>query len=168
VWAALLALPPLIVSLGCRPSNAPADPPSADEVAAHYTYEGDLEVAMSGNVAQVTVSIDRDQYRMGGELWARASPYIFLFSPATREALETHPGLGGVRVIVNYQNGSMVAEALLERGTLNTVGWDRALHVAGLARTEGSQSPGYMRDLVAWGEDHTEFQYNREYVPGAP
>ena len=158
----------LFPALGCLPEDASPDPPSAEEVASHYTFEGDLEVEMSGNVAQISVTIDGEQFRMGGELWARAAPYVFLFSPATRDAFETHAGLGGVRVIVNYHNGAMVGQALLERSTLNSVGWDRALNVAGRARTQGTQSPGYMRDLVSWGEDHTDFQYNPEYIPGAP
>jgi hypothetical protein len=162
--AATAALLPL---LGCLPDGEAPPPPSAGEVRSHYAYEGSLDVEMSGNVAQISVTIDRDQFLMGGALWAKAAPYIFLFSPSTREALETLPGLGGVRIIVNYENGAMVGQALLERSTLNSVGWDRALNVAGLARTQGTQSPGYMRDLVSWGEDHTEFQYNPEYIPGA-
>jgi hypothetical protein len=157
----------LLLLTACLPDQGLPDPPAARDVASLYAYEGGLDVEMSGNVARISVGIDREQYLRGGGLWAKASPYIFLFSSSTREAFQTHEGLGGVRVIVRYEDGTLVAQALLERATLNSVGWDRALNIAGLARTEGTESPGYMRDLVNWGEDHTDFQYNPENVPGA-
>ncbi len=155
------------LSLGvaaCERAIAPLRTPTASDLRSYYEYEGDLNIEMSGNVAQVTVVIDRDEYRMGGRVWAMASPYIFLFSPATHQAFEDYTGLGGVRVIVRYPDGSMLARALLERPTLNEVTWQRALNVAGHARNRGTESPGYMRDLVRWGEEHTEFEYNPEHI----
>ncbi len=150
---------------GCQTERGgPLVTPSAEEVASYYEYAGDLVVAMSGNVAQVTVGIDREEYRMGGRVWAMASPYIFLFSPATKSAFEDYSGLGGVRVIVHYEDHTILAQALLERGELSEATWSRALNVAGYARTKGTESPGFMRDLVRWGEEHTDFQYNPDYI----
>jgi hypothetical protein len=158
----------LIPLVGCESPEGSFPAPTADEVAAYYDYAGDLSVEMSGNVAQVTAVIDRDEYRMGGDVWAKASPYIFLFSPATRDAFAGLPGLGGVRVIVRYPDGGMLAQALLEAGTLNSIGWERALSIAGWARSEGTERPGYMRDLIRWGEENTDFEYNPEYITSVP
>ena len=151
--------------VGCQAEAPPLVRPDASDVRAYYEYGGGLEVEMSGNVAHVTVEIDREEYRMGGRVWAMASPYIFLFSPATRQAFRDFSGLGGVRVIVVYADGGVLAQALLERAEFNELTWPRALNVAAYARTEGTQSPGYMRDLVRFGEEHTDFQYNREFIP---
>ena len=149
---------------GCRVDQPPLLTPSASDVETYFEYAGSLAVSMSGNVAQVTVVIDREEYRMGGRVWAMASPYIFLFSQATKGAFEDYSGLGGVRVIVEYEDGGVLAQALLDRSELNEVTWRRALNVVGHARTQGTESPGYMRDLVRWGEEHTDFQYNPEYI----
>lgn len=150
---------------GCQTDAPPLARPDASDVRTYYEYGGRLEVEMSGNVAHVTVEIDREEYRMGGRVWAMASPYIFLFSPATQRAFRDFSGLGGVRVIVVYADGGVLAQALLERAEFNEVTWPRALNVAAYARMEGTQSPGYMRDLVRFGEEHTDFQYNREFIP---
>jgi hypothetical protein len=29
---------------------------------------------------------------------------------------------------------------------------------------QGTESPGFMRDLVRYGEEHTEFEYNPQYI----
>ena len=73
---------------GCQGDQSPLVTPSASDVETYFEYEGSLAVSMSGNVAQVTVVIDQEEYRMGGRVWAMASPYIFLFSQATKEAFE--------------------------------------------------------------------------------
>ena len=150
---------------GCQAEAPPLVRPDASDVRGYYQYAGSLEVEMSGNVAQVTVGIDAEEYRMGGRVWAMASPYIFLFSPATQQAFQDYSGLGGVRIIVVYEDGGVLAQALLERAVFNDVTWPRALNVAGYARSQGTQSPGYMRDLIRFGEEHTDFQYNREFIP---
>jgi hypothetical protein len=164
-WTAAM-LPLLLVAPllpGCeREEERPV--PSAEEVARFYEYEGELSVEISGNVAQISVTIDPDGYARGGDLWAKAFPYIFAFSPATREAFQEHRGLGGVRILTLHPNGDIMAQALLERGTLTPATWRRALEVAGQARREGTERPGLMGDLVRWGEDHTDFQYNPEYI----
>jgi hypothetical protein len=60
--------------------------PSAEDLASYYEFAGDLTVAMSGNVPQVTVTVSREEYARGGELWAKAFPYLFLFTPGTRRS----------------------------------------------------------------------------------
>jgi len=161
-WAGVALAGSVIVA--CEGGGAPAATPTASEIQPYYEYEGELSVEMSGNVARVAVVIGRDEYRMGGRVWAMASPYIFLFSAATQRVFQDFPGLGGVRVIVQYPDGSILAQALLGRGELSDVTWQRALNIAGNARTQGTESPGFMRDLVRYGEEHTEFEYNPQYI----
>jgi len=153
-----------LLTVGCVP---PVDLslPSPSTVEEFYEYSGGLAAHLNGNVAQVTVTVDQDEFRRGGATWARAFPYIFLFSSATQALLQEYPGLGGVRVIVRYGDGTIVSQALLEQGTMNPGEWSRAIAIAGLARAEGTERPGYMRDLVLWGEDHTTFDYNPAYIP---
>jgi hypothetical protein len=168
--AARVLVAPVLILLalaGCEVGEEPDHPvPSSAEVEAYYEYAGDLSVEISGNVAQVRVTYDPVEYRRGGALWAKAFPYIFLFSPATRDALADHPGLGGVRVIAHHPNGDVVAQALLSRGVLTQLTWNRALNISGAARAEGTERPSVMQDLVRWGEDHSEFEYNPEYIDG--
>jgi hypothetical protein len=149
---------------GCDRGEPDRPTPAAEELVRHWEYAGPLTVEVSGNVAQISVTIDPADYARGGDLWAKAFPYIFIFSPGTREAFREHPGLGGVRVMTRHPGGDIMAQAMLERGTLTEVTWTRALNVAGRARREGTERPGYMSDLVRFGEDHTEFQYNPSYI----
>lgn len=165
--ASLLAVATVLLA-GCEAASDLPPPPSATELRSYYEYGGEIRVEMSGNVGQIHVVIDRDEYLAGGEVWAKASPYIFLISPGTRQAFTDFPGLGGVRVIVRYGDGTLLAQALLERGALNPGAWSRALNVAAQARSEGTQRPGFMRDLVRVGEDHTTFEYNPEYITVTP
>lgn len=163
VAAAALAI--LWLGLAACDTQEPLPPPpAAEEVRGYYEYAGELSVGMSGNVAQVSVVFDPDEYVRGGDLWAKAFPYIFLFSPATRDALSDHRGLGGVRVISLHPNGDTIAQALLERGTLTELTWRRAINVAGQARRMGTERPARMQDLVEWGEDHTTFEYNPDHI----
>lgn len=163
--AALASLVLLTTLVSGCDREAPERPvPAAQDVARHFEYAGDLSVEISGNVAQISVTIDPDEYARGGDLWAKSFPYIFLFSPGTREAFREHPGLGGVRVMTRHPGGDIMAQAMLERGTLTEATWRRALNVAGRARREGSERPGLMSDLVRFGEDHTDYQYNPTYI----
>lgn len=163
-------LPVLVAALAlgmlaaCELEDEELPLPSADEVQAYYEYEGELSVEMSGNVAQVTVVFDPREFERGGDLWAKAFPYIFVFAPGTRQALQEHRGLGGVRVIARHPNGDVVAQALLSREALTEVTWQRAVNIAGYARQEGTERPARMQDLVRWGEDHTDFEYNPSYI----
>lgn len=157
----------LALLAGCQTEQVDYPTPSAEEIEPHFAFAGGVSVAISGNVAQVTVPFDPEEYALGGDLWAKAMPYIFLFSPGSRDAFDEHPGLGGVRVISQHPNGETIAEALLSRGTLNQVTWQRAISIAGTAREEGTDRPGAMQTLVQWGEEHTDFEYNPDYIGSA-
>lgn len=162
---ALLPVVPFVLLAGCEPEEEEQFPvPSAEDIRAHYEYGGEMSVEISGNVAQISVTYDPTEFERGGDLWAKAFPYIFIFAPGTREAFEAHRGLGGVRVIALHPNGEPVAQALLSREVLTQITWQEAINTAGRARQEGTERPGRMRDLVRWGEDHTEFEYNPDYI----
>lgn len=140
--------------------------PTGEEAAAYFAAVPSASVEMSGNVAEVTVTQPASQLRRGGSLWARVGPYIYLFSDATRSLFTDFPGLAAVRVITETAGGTEVARATLARNTLNDLTWRRALNVAGLARRDGTERVTLLEDLVEWGEDRTEFEYNPRYVDG--
>ncbi|MFQ5536308.1 MAG: hypothetical protein ACE5GJ_02535 [Gemmatimonadota bacterium] len=148
----------------CAPTQDNLPLPTAEEVEAHYHYEGDLEARISGNVAEITVTQSASQLRRGGTLWAKVGPYILLFSEETFQLFENYPGLAAVRVITKVKDGPEVARALLARDALSGVQWRRSLNIAGKARRDGTRHPSLLEDLVRWGEDHTEFEYNPRYT----
>ncbi|TVP54708.1 MAG: hypothetical protein EA351_12640 [Gemmatimonadales bacterium] len=168
--AATLALVLLVGGLAAcdavqLPDRTEHPPPAASELEGYYSFpSGSLEFGMSGNVAQLAVTVDPDPFYRGGDLWAKSLPYLFIFSQGTRDALDEHEGLGGIRVRVLHPGGDVMAEALLRRGDMTQRDWREALSIAGLARREGTERPGRMVALVRWGEDHTEFEYNPEYI----
>lgn len=160
-WAG--AVVAALSATGC--SEAPAASlPDAGTVAAYYDYEGGLEARVSGNVAEITVEQPAAQLRRGGSLWAKVGPYVLLFSDETHRLLEEHPELAGVRVVTRVERGPEVARALLMRNELSGVLWRRSLNIAGRARLEGTERPTLLEDLVRWGEEHTEFEYNPRYT----
>lgn len=122
------------------------------------------QLALNGNVVDVRVVQDRDQLQRGGKLWAKVGPYIYLFSPQTKELFETWSGLGGVRVRTFTSSGTQVAEAMLRRGDLNGVTWRRALRLVSEARLEGTTRPSFMENLVRYGEDTAQFEYNPDFA----
>ena len=140
-------------------------PPSASAVEEAYLYHGDLSVAMSGNVAEITIVQPAQQLSRGGRLWAKVGPYVLLFSEETERLFRDYPGLAGVRVITT-SGGREVARALLPRDSLNDVTWRRARNIAGLARRDGTRRPTLLEDLVQWGQDHTQYEYDPRYVGG--
>jgi hypothetical protein len=141
-------------------------PPSPDELAGsgYWSYAGGVEIGLTGNVARVSITVDPAPYARGGDLWAKGLPYLFLFSQGTKDALDQHPGLGGVRIVTLHPGGDVMSEALLSRGALNAYQWREALNIAGQARRDATERPGRMRDLVRWGEEHAEFEYNPRYI----
>ena len=161
----------LLALLALVPTACVGEPdyplPAEADIRSFYQVRGELEVEMNGNVAELYVNQDADQLRRGGSTWARSGPYIYLFSDATRDLLEAWPGLAGVRVTTRPPSGrGMVATAFLHRDGLNAMTWPRALNVAGLARRDGTESPGRMSELIRYGErTATEYEYNPEYVP---
>ncbi len=154
----------LLLVSGCLPEEPEHPVPAAAEIEPHYVWEGPVNVEMSGNVAQVSVTVDPGDFARGGDLWAKAFPYIFIFSPGTQAAFDENPGLGGVRVLVRHPNGDVVSQALLSREVLTDLTWNRALNISKEAREHGTERPARMQDLVRWGEDHTEFEYNPTYI----
>ncbi len=128
-------------------------------------YGRGAQVELNGNVVDVSARQDADQLRRGGPLWAKVGPYIYLFSPQTKELLETYTGLGGVRATTYDRGGNLVAQALLERGELNALTWPKALDLVAKARLEGTRRPSYMIDLVEYGEEHARYEYSSRYVP---
>jgi hypothetical protein len=139
--------------------------PTVEEVTNSYASVAELdEVAINGNVAMVVVRQSADQLRRGGTLWARVGPYIYLFSEETRGLFRDYTGLAGVRVVTRVSGGTTVGNALLKRDELTDVLWRRSLNISGLARRDGTERITLLEDLIFWGEDHTEFEYNERYA----
>lgn len=151
----------LFIFAGCEEPNLTV--PSATAVEEAFQYEGNLSVSINGNVAEVTVVQPERQISRGGTLWAKVGPYVLLFSQETERLFQDYPGLAGVRVRTTLPSGQEVAEALLPRDALNELTWKRALNIAGRARRDGTRRPTLLEDLVRWGEDHTEYDYNPRY-----
>lgn len=120
--------------------------------------EGAIAV-LSGNVAEVVVIQPEEQIARGGTLWAHVGPYIYLFSPQTRDLFRRYNGLAAVRVITRSESGEEIARAMLVRDTLSDILWRRSLNIAGRARLEGTQNPNRLYDLVRWGERYAEYRY---------
>ena len=114
---------------------------------------------------EVPVDQPLRQVRRGGSLWAKVGPYIYLFTDETESLLREYPGVSGVRVITRTdRSNAEVARAFLHRDSLNELTWRRARNIAGKARMEGTRRPSLLEELVQWGQDHTEFGYNEEFV----
>ena len=136
--------------------------PTAEEIQGVYGPTADVE--LKGNVVDVRVIQSADQLRRGGSVWAKVGPYIYLFTPQTQKLFDDYPGIGGVQVTTLDGRERMIARAMLERGTLNSVTWKRAIGLAGRARVEGTQRPSYILDLIQYGEDLVEHEYSSRYV----
>lgn len=123
-------------------------------------YGPAAEVALDGNVVDVRVAQDPTHLQRGGPLWARAGPYIFLFSPQTRELFQQYEGVAAVRVRTFRGSGEeLVAQATLLRDTMTTVAWARSREKVARARQEGTERPWYLEDLVRFGEDWAQHEY---------
>lgn len=158
----VLAVALLASTAGCgEPEPSLTLPTPAD---LEGLYGPSVQVDLSGNVVDVRAVQPADQLRRGGAVWAKVGPYIYLFSPQTRDLFETYTGIGGVRVTTVDGRGRLVGRAILERGTLNSVTWKRAINLAGRARLEGTQRPSYILDLIEYGEETVEHEYGTTYV----
>ena len=166
--AGLLAC--LLFFAGCEQvqdalDRSPPEPPALEAVAPLFeVHAGIRSVEMNGNVVELTVGQPFQQVQRGGSLWARVGPYVYLFAPSTREAFETFPGIAAVRVLTILPNGEEVARATLSRDRLSDILWRRSLNILGRALRDGRESPRRLEELTEWGEEHTEFRYNPEYV----
>lgn len=150
------------ISAGCEPEDLSI--PTAEDVTTAYQYSGDLTAEMSGNVAVVTISQPYAQLRRGGTIWAKVGPYIVLFSQPTLDLFQNYGGLAAIRVVTVTGSGQEVATATLLRDGLNELTWRRALNIAGRARRDGTEQVTVLEELIRWGEDHTEFEYDPRYI----
>lgn len=157
LWAASA----LLVMAACEPATD-TSLPSAAELAGRFGPTVDLR--MNGNVVEVSVQQSPEQLRRGGPIWAKAGPYIYLFTPQTQSLFDEFGGVAAVRVTTLDGRDRLVARAMLERAGLNSVTWRRAINVAGKARVEATTRPNTMVDLIEFGEEKTSFEYSDRYV----
>lgn len=160
--AAVLALL-LLAAGGCEPGQELELPPESE---LDGLYGERTEVSLTGNVVDVRATQGFDQLRRGGSLWARVGPYIYAFSPQSQEIFEEWSGVAAVRVRTVTPEGVEVARAMLRRDELNSVTWREATARVARARTEGTEKPGYLEDLVDYGEEHTEYEYSEQFIDG--
>lgn len=146
-------------------ADEPPPPPTAEEVRPYYAeHRGVLDISVSGNVVQLQVRQPYHQLQRGGSLWARVGPFVYLMTPSTRALFTDHPGVAAVRVVTVLPDGDEVARAMLRRDELSDVLWRRTLNILGHALQGGRENPRKLEELTEWGEEHTEFRYNDEYV----
>lgn len=146
-------------------AGTPAPLPTPEELAPYYVAHGNVVgIELSGNVVELEVTQPYDQLQRGGSLWARVGPFVYLFTPATRQVFQDYPAVAAVRVITVLPHGEEVARAMLRRDALGDVQWRRSLNVLGWALQDGTKSPRRLEQLTEWGEAHTEFRYNPDYV----
>jgi hypothetical protein len=139
--------------------------PDSSEAAAIFAAHGiQADFRYSGNVLELVVEQPSDQLRRGGPLWARVGPYIYVFSPGTRQLFERYPGVAAVRAIT-MTGQTEVARAMLVRDTMNEYDWRRARAAVAQALESGTARPGLMDRLVQFGEQHTQYEYNPRFVP---
>ncbi len=164
----LVLLACLAIMAGCDrifPRQTEGAVPDVEDVRAVYRKHGlQGRVSLDGTTVVYTAEQDGDQLRRGGSLWASVGPFIYVFTPATRETLETWDGVAAVRVITR-SGGTEVARATLRRGVLSDVLWRRSLNILGRALQQGTDRPRVLEELVDWGEKYTEFRYNPAFVP---
>jgi hypothetical protein len=152
-----------LVLSGCQGETAPVLPDAA-ALATYYSASPTVSAEVDGQDVLLTVEQSATDLRRGGALWARVGPYIFLFSNETWRLLQDYPDLMGVRVVTRTERGDLVASAYLRNGALTNVLWRRSLNIAGKARKDGTRRPTLLEDLVRWGEDRTEYQYNPRFI----
>jgi hypothetical protein len=142
--------------------------PPLEEVERIYRENGlrNADISFDGNVIVIRASQSPD-LRRGGSLWARVGPYVYAFNPGTQIIWDLYPGVAAVRAITTTESGTEIARATLQQGELNELTWRRTLNLLGHAINEGTRRPSLLLDLVEWGEEHTTFRYNREFVPEA-
>lgn len=150
-----------MMPVACRPRENVTLPTAS---VLDTVYGRAVDVSLNGNVVEVRLTQDAEQLRRGGSVWAKAGPYIYLFTPQTRDLLVNFGGIGGVRVTTLDGSGDLVARALLERGTLSSITWKKAINTAAQARVNGTKRPQTMVDLAEYGEEHTNYEYGRKYI----
>jgi len=159
----LMAVSVLLLACGaCERTDLPV--PTEEEVAQRFEATPGVSVEMNGNVAEVTVRQPYEQVRRGGTLWAKVGPYIYLFSDEVHNLFLDYPGLAGVRVITTAGSAGEVARALVARDDLSDVLWRRAKNIAGRARLKGTERPSLLENLILWGEERVDHEYNPRFL----
>lgn len=151
----------LLAAGGCQQEQE-LELPSPSDLEGLYGER--TEVSIQGNVVDVEAPQDPQQLRRGGSLWARVGPYIYVFSPQTQEIFQDWNGVAAVRVRTVTPDGTEIARAMLRRDELTTVTWREAKNRVVRARKEGTEKPGYLEDLVGYGEEHTQYEYSDQFV----
>ena len=157
-----MSLVALLAAVGACEPAVDLRLPSEAELAG--LFGAGVELRLNGNVVEIQASQSPEQLRRGGPIWAKAGPYIYLFTPQTQSLFEDYGGVAGARVTTVDGRDRMIARALLRRSRLNSVTWRRAINVAGRARVEATTRPNTMVDLIEFGEENTEFTYSDRYV----
>jgi hypothetical protein len=156
--ALLLVL--LVIAGGCGPQP---DGTLPDPAAAAQLYGDHVDAEVRGNLLELRIPIAEELFR-GGPIWARSGPYFYLFSPPTRDLFADFGGLAAIRVVTLTPGGEEVARAELRRDALTEPRWREALYRSAIAQRDGTERPRALEELTNFGEDHTEFHYNPEYV----
>ncbi len=140
-------------------------PPTGDEVMPYYAqHRGVDSLRINGNVVELHVEQPFDQLDRGGSLWARVGPFVYLMTPSTRAVFQYFLGKAALRVVTHLPSGHEVARAMLRRDALSDIRWRRTLNILGHALQDGQENPRRLEELTEWGEEHTEFRYNPDYV----
>jgi hypothetical protein len=162
IWLAWgLVVLAVLLATGCDPrSPRELQLPTAAEAAERY---GTGEAEVRGNLLELRVAMAEALLR-GGSIWMRSGPYFYLFSPPTRDLFAEYPDLAAIRVVTLTPRGEEVARAELHRETLSEVRWREALYRSAVAQRDGTEQPRTLEALTFFGEDHTEFDYNPEFV----
>ena len=156
-WGTIALMGVLTVLAACGRAEREPVLPEPDSIAAWFGDE--TETRMNGNVLEIHGKVDPEFLRRGGSLWARSSPYFFLFNVKVRETLESYPDLAAVRAITYDSSGKELARATVKARELNEYEWRDALALASLAQREGTQSPRHIAALVRFGEEKIEYEY---------
>ncbi|MEX2570158.1 MAG: hypothetical protein WD737_02565 [Gemmatimonadota bacterium] len=160
-WLGLGAAILLIATGGACSGSDSSDWELPDPEAATEWYGEDVDARLDGNVLEIRGTMNPYHLARGGRIWARGGPYFYLFNVHVQQLLEDYPDLAAVRAVTVDSRGSEVARATLVRSQLSEVRWNQALARASLAQREGSERPRLIEELIAFGEDHTEYSYQQ-------
>jgi hypothetical protein len=141
---------------GCAPDRAWVLP-DPDEVTGWYG-EG-TEASLDGNLLEIRGTVEPEHLERGGRIWARSSPYYYLFNVHVRALFQDYPDLAAVRARTFDVEGEEIARATLLRSEMTGPRWDEALARTSLAQQEGTRSPRLVERLTRFGEENTRFEY---------
>jgi hypothetical protein len=138
-----------------------------DEQAAEFyvNHTGVEHVEVNGTIVEVRVRQPESQLDRGGVIWAKVGPYIHLFSPDTEALFQRYNGVAAVRVTTVTEGDRQVARAMLRHDALSDILWRRSQNILGRALQGGTERPRLLEELVDWGEQFTEYEYNPDFIP---